>query len=144
MEVRESKERIDIFDGPRRVASHKRVLEAADTRVMLAEHRPPRHEGVFVRRASVEEQRLTGRAPATKPFIALLRQRGRATARELRWLDRMVEEYPPRALEAALVEATHYGMIDLDRLERMVLRRIARDFFLPRCPLDGQERDDER
>jgi hypothetical protein len=27
-------------------------------------------------------------------------------------------------------EATRYGLYDLDRLERMILRRIARDYFL--------------
>jgi hypothetical protein len=27
-------------------------------------------------------------------------------------------------------EAAHYGLYDLDRLERMILRRIARDYFL--------------
>ncbi len=41
----------------------------------------------------------------------------------------MVDEYPKNAMKGALVEACHYGMTDLDRLERMVLRRIARDFF---------------
>jgi hypothetical protein len=28
-----------------------------------------------------------------------------------------------------MLEALRYGMADLDRLERMVLRRIGRDFF---------------
>jgi hypothetical protein len=27
-------------------------------------------------------------------------------------------------------EASQYGLYDLDRLERMILRRIARDYFL--------------
>jgi len=41
MEVRESKDRVDVYDGPRRVASHRRVLEPSDARVTLPEHRPP-------------------------------------------------------------------------------------------------------
>jgi hypothetical protein len=41
----------------------------------------------------------------------------------------MIDEYPRRPMRDALLEALHYGMTDLDRLERMVLRRIARDFF---------------
>jgi hypothetical protein len=49
----------------------------------------------------------------------------------------MVEDYPRSAMKAALFEACRYGMTDLDRLERMVLRRIARDFFPP-------EDDDDR
>ena len=41
----------------------------------------------------------------------------------------MLDDYPEDALRAAVVEATRYGMTDLERLERMVLRRIDRDFF---------------
>ncbi len=43
VEVRESKDRIEVFYGPRRVAEHKRVLEPIDARVTAAEHRPPRN-----------------------------------------------------------------------------------------------------
>ena len=31
---------------------------------------------------------------------------------------------------AAVGEAARYGLYDLDRLERMILRRVARDYFL--------------
>ena len=31
---------------------------------------------------------------------------------------------------SAVSEAARYGLYDLDRFERMVLRRIARDYFL--------------
>jgi hypothetical protein len=31
---------------------------------------------------------------------------------------------------AAVREAAQYGLYDLDRLERMILRRVARDYFL--------------
>ena len=39
--------------------------------------------------------------------------------------------FPPAA------EATRYGLYDLDRLERMILRRIASHYFL----LDGETHD---
>jgi predicted transcriptional regulator len=138
VEVRESKERIEIFVGPRRVAEHKRVLEPVDARVTAQEHRPPRSEGLFARHAvSVEEKRLTERMPESAGYVARLRERGRGTTRDLRWLLRMIDEYPRRPMKDALLEALHYGMTDLDRLERMVLRRIARDFF-------PKEDDDDR
>ena len=35
-------------------------------------------------------------------------------------------------------EAAHYGLYDLDRLERMILRRVAREYFV----LDGGSHDD--
>ena len=34
------------------------------------------------------------------------------------------------AFLAAVREAAQYGLYDLDRLERMILRRVARDYFL--------------
>lgn len=145
VEVRESKARIDVFDGPRRVASHERVVEPADVRVTLAEHRPPRSEGVFARRTPpVEEQRLAERMPETTPYVALLRSRGRGHHRDLRGLLRMVDEYPRVSLLGALREALQYGLADIERLERMILRRIAKDFFVlrPDADTDPETNDD--
>lgn len=137
LEVRETKDRIEIFEGPRQVASHKRVVDPLDVRVTVAEHRPPRNEPLSAKRSeSLEQTRLVERMPEAAEYIARLRQRGRGHIRDLRWLLRMVDDYPRRAMRSALLEACRYGMTDLDRLERMVLRRIARDFF----PRDDDER----
>jgi hypothetical protein len=142
VEVRESKDRIDVYDGPRRVASHRRVPESIDARVIDPAHRPPRHEGFFVRQTSNEERRLTERVPQSAAYIAVLRKRGRGTLRDLRVLLRMTDDYPRAALVAALTEATHYGMGDLERLERMVLRGVARDFFTDRSSETPRPDDD--
>lgn len=48
----------------------------------------------------------------------------------LRQLLRMVREYPRDLLLAAVAEAARYGLYDLDRVERMILRLVARDYFL--------------
>lgn len=137
LEVRESLRRIEVYDGPRLVASHVRVVEAVDARSTLPEHRPPRREAVFARRAEADERRLVERVPEAGAYLTLLRARGRGMLRDVRWLSRLAEEYPLPALRAATAEATHYGLVDLERLERMVLRRVARDFF-PRAP-DGED-----
>ena len=42
----------------------------------------------------------------------------------------MVREYPRGPLLAAVREAAQYGLYDLDRLERMILRRVAREYFV--------------
>ena len=47
----------------------------------------------------------------------------------LRQLLRLVREYPREPLLAAVREAAHYGLYDLDRVERMILRRVAQDYF---------------
>jgi hypothetical protein len=145
VEVRESKDRIDVFDGPRRVASHDRIVAPISGRVTVPEHRPPRSEGVFARRsASNDEIRLVERLPETGLYLTLLRSRGRGHSRDLRSLLRMVDEYPRSPLIAALREALHYGMADLERLERMVLRRIAKEYFVlrPEADTDPETNDD--
>lgn len=48
----------------------------------------------------------------------------------LRQLLRLVREYPREPFLAAIDEAARYGLYDLDRVERMILRRVAREYFL--------------
>jgi len=50
-------------------------------------------------------------------------------------------DYPRRPLLAAVQEAAHYGLYDVDRLERMVLRTIAGDYFAR--PAQSDEPDDD-
>lgn len=146
VEVRESKDRIDIFEGPRRVASHARLAESINARVTEPTHRPPRSEAVFSQRRAVanEEARLAERMPESTPYVALLRSRGRGHSRDLRALLRMVDEYPRPPLLAALGEALRYGLADIARLERMILRSIAKDFFVlrPEAETDPETNDD--
>lgn len=129
LEVRETKERIEIFEGPRKVGSHEKVIDPAGVRVIDPAHRPPREKGVFARRPSVEEERIASNSDEARAYLAVLKQRGRGSSRDLRWLLRIVDEYPASAVQAALAEATRYGMTDVERLERMVLRSVAATFF---------------
>jgi hypothetical protein len=146
LEVRELRDTIELYDGPRRVGLHRRRSDGPDARVTDPAHRPPRNEGACARQRLVrEEQRLLEKMPRAAEYIALLRQRRRGSTRDLRWLWRMVSEYPPVAVSAAVDEALQYGMAELDRLERMILRRIARNFFvLPRNADTDPEDDDDR
>jgi hypothetical protein len=75
--------------------------------------------------------------------VTLLHTRGRGSVREIRALTRMLDEYPGDALHGALAEAARFGMTDLVRLERMVLRRIAGDFFPPPTDLTPPTADEE-
>jgi transposase len=129
VEVRETKDRIDVYDGPRLVATHERVAEPSAKRVTNPAHRPPRGQGQKARQAK-EEATLERLAPELSAYVAGLRRRGRGPAVTLlRKLLSMVREYPRAPLLAALEEALHYGLFDLERVERMVLRRIKEDFF---------------
>ena len=63
--------------------------------------------------------------------MAALKQKSRkVVALALRQLLRLLREYPREPFLAAVREAARYGLYDLDRLKRMILRRVARDYFL--------------
>lgn len=150
MEVRESKQRIDVFDGPRQVASHRRVIDPSDVRLTKPEHRPPRGEGRPKSEPPREQAELLATAPELASYVAALRQRayGRGV-KALQCLLRLVREYPRDALLPVLRTAEQYGLYDLDRVERMVLRQIARDYFVLPDPddeadsIDEEENEDE-
>lgn len=131
VEVLEYKDRLLITDGRATIRHH--VAEfGAGQRVRLPGHRrvrPPREE----RDGGREEKRLAEICPEVLGYARALKQDGRRRqpTLALRQLLRMVEDYPRAAVRAAVETAAAYGLYDLFRLERMVLRHVAKDFFPP-------------
>jgi len=144
LEVRELKDRVEIYDGPRQVASHRRVLESCDARVIAPEHRPPRGEGRKRRGPSPYEEQLLKLEPRLGDYVAALKRKvaGQGGA-PLRRLLRMLGDYPREPLLAAVATALEYGLFDLQRLERLVLRHVGRDYFVLPSQDDDPEDDDE-
>jgi transposase len=138
VEARETKDRIEIQLDARHIVTHARVADPNQQRTTLAPHRPPRGAGIKRSDPHPEELALLAAAPEIADYVAALKQRGRkVVALALRQLLRLLREYPREPFLAAVGEAGQYGLYDLDRLERMILRRIARDYFL----LDGSHHD---
>jgi hypothetical protein len=139
VEVRETKDKVEIQLDARNLVAHHRVLEAQQQRITLAQHRPPRGQGLKRSDPHPEEQAIVEAVPELAEYIASLKQRGRKIfGVALRQLLRLVREYPREPLLGAVREAARYGLYDLDRLERMILRRVAREYFL----LDQEPHDD--
>ena len=137
VEVRETREKIDIELDARRIVTHTRLL-TADQRVTLREHRPPRGEGHKRGDPPPEEQTILNAAPEIAPYVEDLKRKSRKViGLALRQLLRMLREYPREPFLGAIAEAAQYGLYDLDRVERMILRRVQRDFFL----LEGNNDD---
>ncbi len=140
VEVRETQDKIEIQLDARHLVSHRRLAEAEHQRILLAEHRPPRGQGLPRPDPHPEEKAILTAVPEMAEYVAALKQRGRKVLTlVLRQLWRLVREYPREPLLAAVQEAARYGLYDLDRLERMILRRVAREYFLLK---DGKESDD--
>lgn len=131
LEVRETLEQVDLYDGPRRIASHARVLRPLDTRVTDPAHRPPRGQGRANPPMPAPEQlQILQIEPRLAGYLTDLKQQIGERRAPLRRLLSMLQEYPRSAFLAALALAEQYRLFDLDRLERMVLKRIAEEYFV--------------
>jgi hypothetical protein len=131
VEVRETKDKIEIQLDVRRMVTHRRIAEAEHQRITLAEHRPPRGQRAPRPDPHPEENAILTAAPELAEYVAALKQRGRKVVTlALRQLLRFVREYPREPLLGAVEEAARYGLYNLDRLERMILRRVTREYFL--------------
>jgi hypothetical protein len=141
VEVRETKDKIEIQLDARHLVTHARIAEAEHQRTLLAQHRPPRGQGISRTQPHPEEKAILAAVPEIADYVTAVKQRGRKVpGLALRQLLRLVREYPRQPLLAAVREAARYGLYDLDRLERMILRRVAREYFLLD---DGNEPHDD-
>jgi len=131
VEVRETRDKIEIELDARRIVTHARIPTPDQVRVTLKEHRPPRGEGIKRGDPPPEEQTILAAAPQIAAYVEELKRKGRKViALQLRQLLRMLREYPREPFLGAIAEAAQYGLYDLDRVERMILRRVAREYFL--------------
>ena len=144
LEVRETKDRVKIFDGPRRVTEHQRKPEHARVRSTLPEHCPPGRKRPMGRRyPPVPEEAVVRSAGSQfKDFLDMAHNKDGRSVRRIRRLHRIYMEYPTSAVQAALDDALTYGLTDLERIERMVLRNVAGDYF--RLSVNNGTEPDER
>jgi hypothetical protein len=141
LEIRETKRGLLFFDGPRLVTTHERRYDGP-RRVLLPEAQRQRRKRRRQERIAAEQERLRGELPELSDYLSELRERaprGKAMAR-LRRMRRMLRDYPRPPMMQALGDAAHYGLYDLDRVERMILKNIQGDFF-PRSGIDPEGDD---
>jgi hypothetical protein len=142
VEVRETKDTIRVFIGPREVAVHDKMVSTTRQRKTLPEHRPPRGQSAAHAMPLPEERELADAGAPLADYAATLKKRsGPRWPVALRRLAQMRHDYPAEPLGAAIETAAHYGLYDLDRLERMILRNVATAYFV--VPAERDEPDDE-
>ena len=131
VEVRASKNRVTVYEGPREVASHPREIDPKRAQIVQMAHRPPRGQSKRHRHAAAEEEELLRRVPELSGYLAAMKKSGSLQRTlSLRQLLRMVRDYPRAPLLEAVAAASQYGLYDMERLESMILRHIRRDYFL--------------
>ena len=131
---------VQIYLRQRHLATHPRLVGQRDDKHTLTGHHivPGRHQR---RRApSPEEHSLRGDDERLDRYVGALKQRARGRGvRVLRRLLELKRSYPRSAFFAALDTALRYGMYDLVRLEQLILRHVAGDFFA----LDNDDDNDD-
>jgi hypothetical protein len=119
---------IVIYHRGSEVARHPRLTGERDARHTLPGHHstPTRAD----RGPALEEQLLRGDHPSLARYAAALKQR--AYGRGVRALRRLLElkrTYPAAPFLTAIDEALRFGLFDLQRLETLILKHVAGDFF---------------
>jgi hypothetical protein len=127
--------KVEVWYRGALVASHARQIGERDVR-----HKLPGHHSVPTRgKAQQPEQErllLDDEHPAVAGYAAALKQRGRG----LQTLHRLLElkrTYPAEPFLAAVEQAWRYGLFDLGRLEALILKFAAGEFF--RFPEKGED-----
>lgn len=127
--IRETREHVDILLN-RETVRHVRQIQPDHQRTTLSEHRP-RAIRKYTREPSPEQVAVLKEAPELEDFVGHVKKRGKKNfTLTLRRLLKMIRDYPRKPLLDAVSQADHYGLYDLERVETMVLKRIARDYFL--------------
>ena len=110
------------------IAVHPRLIGQRDAKNILpGHHTMPIRQG---RGTAAEEALLAGHHPSLDRYTAALKQRGHAgNRRALRRLIELQRTYPAAPFIAAIEQALNYGLFDLGRLEELILKHVAGDFF---------------
>jgi transposase len=130
--VREGRDWVRIFDKKRLLCEHKREEPGQHKRCTLPEHeRKARRKAEGKERPALpQEPLLRGSSPALCAMVEALKKRhGGRAKRPLLRLHRMWLDYPQAPLDSALRVALDHGLLDLERVEAIVLRHVAGDFF---------------
>jgi hypothetical protein len=142
VEVREYHEHVAVFHGHKLVAKHDIVEPRLGRRVTLKEHEHPGRRRQHRKQRIPEAIRLDAVSDELKSMVkALETHHGGRAVRSVRHLHRMYIDYPTQPLIDAVKTALEYGLLDLKRVERMVLRNIAGDIF--RLPTNLKEDSDD-
>ena len=127
---------VHVCRKDRTIAVHPRLIGQRDAKNTLPGHHTiPIRQG---RGTAAEEALLAGHHLSLDRYTAALKQRGHAgNRRALRRLIELKRTYPDGPFIAAVEQAQQYGLFDLGRLEDLILKYVAGDFFALGLGEDG-------
>ncbi len=130
MAVHKRPEQVLVFHGQQLVAEHARAIGQRDSAVLDKAHHGTLSRGRTAPGPSPQEQALRGHYALLDRYVTALKKRspGRGVSK-LRRLLELQRTYPAEPFVAAVTQALHYGLFDPARLERLILERVAGEFF---------------
>ena len=130
VEIHKHYEKLSILFKRQTVAEHLRQLGKRGKRITTPGHHKSLKRKTLFQKPPNEENLLTGVDPVLDQYVVDLKKKapGRG-ATQLRRLLELKRTYPEAPFLAAVRIALQYGLFDLARLEQMILKQVAGDFF---------------
>lgn len=125
-------ERVAVHDRGTLVAEHARLIDRRQGTV-----RDPAHHPTPVRKARTaapEDTFLWGDTPLVHEYAQALRRHTGQGRRRLRRLQELQRTYPAAPFQAAIRQALAFGLFDMARLEALILKQVAGNFFALEAP----------
>jgi transposase len=145
VEVRESKLKVCISLGHQLICEHQRRPDGSRARATLAEHKYiPRIKTEYSHKPTADEKTLRHANKHLSDLIDKLQKEHRGhAARKIKKLYRMFLEYPTELLADTVQTALTYRLTDLERIEKMVLKNAAGEFFQLSIGVHNEEKNNQ-
>lgn len=112
------------------VARHVRLIDRINERQKSEGHHTKKTRQFAQHKADQTERALVGQHDVLDAYVAEFKKRVRGRGlRSMTYLLHLKRTYPGDAFVAAITRAFTYGLYDLNRLEDLILRHVAGDFF---------------
>ncbi|NOQ48113.1 MAG: IS21 family transposase [Methanococcoides sp.] len=130
LEVQKHWDKVIIYDKHNKITEHKRVLDKRNRKRTLPGHHPPLSRKPSINEPPKEEVLLSGKNKILDIYIGNLKavSKGRGVL-NLRRLLLLQRSYPEEPFIAGIETAQKYGLYDLARVEKIILKNVAGDFF---------------
>lgn len=123
-------EEVRFFYKHREIAVHPRLLGKRYGFSRLPGHHSKSHTKQAHLAADKTEKELRGNCKLLDQYVSSLKKHVRGSGhRSLNRLLNLKRMYPAEAFLSALEKAHHYGLYDLNRLEDLIIKSVAGDYF---------------
>ena len=130
LDVHETIDRVRLLDGHKLITEYGKAEHGRYQRVPVPEGLHRRGIRTTPRPPSREEQVLRAVDPAISKLVDALKKRdGGRALKAMRRLHRMYLDYPTPVLLQVVRDVENFGLIELMRIEKLVLQRLAGEFF---------------